>query len=708
MNERFTVPFPAGKRTWAILLSAFMFSMLAFSSGSAFRQSRTVRVGVYQNEPKIFMDQNGHAAGIFIDLLNAIAVQEGWTMVYVPCEWAACLQDLQNGQIDLMPDVAYSGERDAIFDFHQTPILESWSVVYANRSSSINNLSQLDGKRLAVLDGSIQQTDFGQMMTGYGFKTTLVPADSLDQVFELAEKGSVDAAIANIFFGDYFYQTYGLVKTTIVFDPTTLYYASAQGRNHDLLDVIDRHMNQWLQQPNSTYYTVLKRWGAQPPTNPVSQVLIWVVGVILVLFIAAAGMAILLRHQVGVRTRKLKQANAELQESQAQYQTLARISPVGIFRTDSNGATTYVNPQWCQISGLQKDKALGDGWLAAVHPGDREKLGRGWQDAAQQHQSSYSDYRFIRPDGSIGWVMGQAVPELNAENQIIGYVGTITDITARKRAEAALQASERQLSLIYANISDILFYLAVEDGERFRFVSVNPAFLDATGLPEEQVVGKLVQEVIPEPSRSLVLGNYKTAIQTKKAITWEEITEYPAGRKYGQVSAIPIFEADGNCLHLIGTVHDITESKFAEERILHINRLYATLSQLNQAIVEASDRDALFRETCRVAVKYGQFRLAWVGLIDPEVRLVMPVVFAGDEQGYLSNLKITYQDEEVRARPHRHCHPGRPLCTLPGYSHRARHGTLAGGRLATWSALLGCGAHPANRPDYRLADGLYR
>ncbi len=44
----------------------------------------------------------------------------------------------------------------------------------------------------------------------------------------------------------------------------------------------------------------------------------------------------------------------------------------------------------------------------------------------------------MRPDGTIAWVMGQAVPEMNSENQIIGYVGTITDITERKRAEAAL------------------------------------------------------------------------------------------------------------------------------------------------------------------------------------------------------------------------------------------------------------------------------
>jgi PAS domain S-box-containing protein len=260
-----------------------------------------------------------------------------------------------------------------------------------------------------------------------------------------------------------------------------------------------------------------------------------------------------------------------LQESEVRFQTLARISPVGIFRNDLDGATTYVNPKWCAISGLSFDQALGDGWLEAVHPDDREKLSEGWRESTQEQKPSFSEYRFVHPDGSTVWVIGQAVPEISPENQIVGYVGTITDINDRKRAEAALQASERQLSLIYANITDILFYLAVEPEDRFRFVTVNSAFLRTTGLTKDQVVGKLIQEVIPESAHALVLGNYIKAIRTKKVVSWEEVSDYPAGKKYGEVAVIPIQDADGNCTHLIGTVHDITERKQAEEEIHKLN-----------------------------------------------------------------------------------------------------------------------------------------
>jgi PAS domain S-box-containing protein len=712
-----------GSRTRAHTLGAAVLMMIAFSSGAVYAQSRTVRVGVYQNEPKIFVDDNGNASGIFIELLDEIAAQEGWTVVYAPCEWAACLQALEEGQIDLMPDVAYSPERDAKYDFHKIPVLESWSRVYSSSSASISKIPDLNGKRIAVLQGSIQQTVFQQLMDGFGYKVTIVPADSLAQAFALASAGSADAAIANHLFGDYFYQKYGLQKTTIDFSPVALYYATAEGRNHDLLDAIDRYLGKWIPEPDSPYYTTLGHWTEKKPAYRVPQYVFWVIGGITGLLFAAAGMALLLRQQVTVRTRHLELASAELQKSERRYQTLASISPVGIFRTDAEGATTYVNPKWCEISGLSVNDALGDGWLDAVHPDDKEHLRQGWQASTQLHKPSFSDYRFVRPDGTMAWVMGQAVPEMNSENQIVGYVGTITDITDRKqaeeaareaqerfnqifhaspipisltrledgrylevneaflrvtgytraealgrtslelnlwvdvndrtrmvqgirqqgavhnmeftfrtksgarrealmsvepleiagesaivamfhditdrkRAEAALQASERQLSVIYANISDVLFYLAVEPDDRFRFVSVNSAFLKATGMTEDQVVGKLVHDVIPEPALALVLGNYQEAIRTKKTVGWEEVTVYPAGKKHGEVSITPILDADGNCTQLIGTVHDITERVNAEAELRRLNaeleeRVARRTEELKAAMLKAQSADRL-------------------------------------------------------------------------------------------------------------------
>lgn len=144
-----------------------------------------------------------------------------------------------------------------------------------------------------------------------------------------------------------------------------------------------------------------------------------------------------------------------------------------------------------------------------------------------------------------------------------------------RASEEALRIQERKLSLIYQNVSEILFSLSVEPNNTFRFISVNQPFLDATGLQEKQVVGKTVNEVIPEPSLTMVIEKYNRAISEKATQRWEEITVYPSGKKYGEVTVAPLFDSSGRCIYLIGNVHDITERKEMERQLKDKERLAA-------------------------------------------------------------------------------------------------------------------------------------
>ncbi len=139
-----------------------------------------------------------------------------------------------------------------------------------------------------------------------------------------------------------------------------------------------------------------------------------------------------------------KNAEQAVLESERRYQTLAEVSPVGIFHTDEVGNTTYVNPRWCQISGMTYADAMGNGWFNAVHEEDKERLRKGWEEATSKKEVSVSEYRFVRPNGSIAWVIGQAIPERDSEGTIVGYVGTTTDITERKKAEAEIEKNEKR------------------------------------------------------------------------------------------------------------------------------------------------------------------------------------------------------------------------------------------------------------------------
>ncbi len=314
----------ARARRWALCLCVVLAIGGSLAVGSASAAPRTVKVGVYQNEPKIFTDQNGRPSGLFIDLLKKIATPEKWTLKYVPCAWEQCLAELEDGRIDLMPDVAFSPERDKIFDFHKTPVVESWSRIYARSGLNITSLADLNGRRIAVLGGSIQQTELARNIRGFGFKLKIVPAKSYKEAFQLTADGSADAAITNYFFGDFFYREYGLSATPIVFNMVKLYYATAQGRNADLLQGIDRHLNRWLEQPQSPYYTTLLRWTEKKtPAARVPGFVYWMLGVIAGLLAAAFGVAFLLRRQVHSRTRHLERALETQREGEQRYRRLA-------------------------------------------------------------------------------------------------------------------------------------------------------------------------------------------------------------------------------------------------------------------------------------------------------------------------------------------------------------------------------------------------
>ena len=142
---------------------------------------------------------------------------------------------------------------------------------------------------------------------------------------------------------------------------------------------------------------------------------------------------------VGVNITARKQIEVCLSESQRRFESLAAVAPVGIFRTNTNGDAIYLNDRWCQIAGLTAAEADGANWSRALHPDDREKVGAEWYASVQEHRPFQVECRFQKPDGTVTWVLSQASAEHDIYGEIIGYVGTVTDISDRKRVETILQ-----------------------------------------------------------------------------------------------------------------------------------------------------------------------------------------------------------------------------------------------------------------------------
>jgi PAS domain S-box-containing protein len=261
------------------------------------------------------------------------------------------------------------------------------------------------------------------------------------------------------------------------------------------------------------------------------------------------------------------------------------------------------NSAYSEIAGDSHPRALGK-TVAETWPEHRDWYQSVFQASFSGESPIYREHPLtVKRNGSAeeGWFDLFYSPVHDERMQVCGILCSAIDVTEtvqrrrrHEQAEIALRKREHELSVIYDNVREIVFYLAVE-GEDFRFLLANRAFYEATGLAGNQVIGRLVQQVIPEPSCTLVLRHYRAAIENRAAVSWEEITEYPSGRKTGLVTITPVFDAHGACTNLIGTVHDITRSKQIEAALRDETAILELLNRTGAAIASTLEIDKLLQ-----------------------------------------------------------------------------------------------------------------
>ncbi|WP_414753149.1 response regulator [Anabaena sp. CCY 9910] len=132
---------------------------------------------------------------------------------------------------------------------------------------------------------------------------------------------------------------------------------------------------------------------------------------------------------------QLAAINAELRQSEERFRSLSTCSPIGIFETDTAGCCKYTNPRYQAICGLDATESLDKRWLESVHLEDQERAIASWSTYID-HGGDYSDeFRFQTVDGSLRWVQVRSSPMVSGNGELLGYVGTLEDITARKQSE---------------------------------------------------------------------------------------------------------------------------------------------------------------------------------------------------------------------------------------------------------------------------------
>ncbi|MFN6463262.1 MAG: response regulator [Nostoc sp. DedVER02] len=138
---------------------------------------------------------------------------------------------------------------------------------------------------------------------------------------------------------------------------------------------------------------------------------------------------------VKLQAAQLVAVNAELRQSEERLRSLSTCSPVGIFEIDTEGGCRYTNPRYQIICGLKAAESLEKSWLESVHPEDRERAAASWSSYICEGRDYSEEFRFQTAHGIVRWVQVRSSPMLSGQGELLGYVGTLEDITERKQAE---------------------------------------------------------------------------------------------------------------------------------------------------------------------------------------------------------------------------------------------------------------------------------
>lgn len=267
---------------------------------------------------------------------------------------------------------------------------------------------------------------------------------------------------------------------------------------------------------------------------------------------------------------KRKTVEEQLKTSELLFRELTSNAPVGIFEMGLDGACKYVNEEWSKYASMSLEDALGFGWTKALHPDDRDRVVKEWEEASRLQKEYHTDLRFLNKNGDVKWMSVNVVGNYDANNNLYGFIGMCLDVTQRKLDENLIKENEQYLLNIINNIGDPVF---VKDNES-RMVLVNDALCTIFNLPREAIIGKTLASKIPTKEKDTFLSNDRIVLDTGKEIVNEESVNLN-NREKRTISIKKTRYVDGKGdRFLIGVIRDITERKKAElELEIHRNNL---------------------------------------------------------------------------------------------------------------------------------------
>ncbi|MDQ6971826.1 MAG: transporter substrate-binding domain-containing protein [Mariprofundaceae bacterium] len=414
-----------------------------------------MKVGVYQNSPKIYVDEHSKVSGFWPDLIENIAAKEHWKIEYKKGTWSEGLARLSEGEIDIMPDVAFTEERNKRYIFSDTPEILSWTRVYVHKNNtSIKSITDLQDKKIAVLKNSVNvdgENGLRDIVRQFNLHAEFVEMDDYQHVFKAIEGQTVDAGITNRNYGNHNAHAYEVKKTPIIFQPIGMRFAFSP--NSPLTPYLVKRINAEIAELQndgaSFYYQLLKKYfEAEIAVRQVKEIPGWIKLSLQILLVALLFFGIVIvisRLQVKRKTialknneRLLKQEISKLNAVQNQLRTLSQaVEQAGesIIITDKEGVIKYVNPAFTKITGYALDDAIGKTARILTSNLQDEHFRSNMIETLLSGNIFQGKILDRRKDGSSYPILLTVSPIKNELDEIISYVAIQQDLSEYQKLE---------------------------------------------------------------------------------------------------------------------------------------------------------------------------------------------------------------------------------------------------------------------------------
>lgn len=542
-------------------LLSFLFILLCVFLLPNHAYAKLVKVGVYSNKPLVFKDQQGMFQGLSIDILQYIAVQEGWELQFVEGSWPESLKRLEAGQIDLQVAIAISDDRKQLYNYSEQALITNWGKLYRHPDTKVSSIQGLKGKTVALVENDIHSIVFADWIARFNINLTTVLVDSYDGVLKRVASGEVDTGVVSRLYAMQNQALFQVQETPMVFNPIDVHYAAPNGENNDLIQAIDQHLKALRKENNSLYYQSLDKWFTAEDDNLVPPwvrpALIVVSGLLsLIIFVS-----FFLKRQVAVKTRDL--------------QTLFETSHAAIFIHDMDGRALKVNETMLGMFDVDSEDALSlsiiDDYSSPRNP--LKRVAVYWKRVIAGAPQQF-EWIARRPhDGSCFMV------QVNMEK--IQYFGSdavfisVQDISREREATEKLASSEEWLSVTLRSIGEGVITTDT-DG---KIILVNQAAEELTGWSQQEATHKPLQEIFTvtddkteEPRGNpgkIVLASGQVIRQQKHSI----LIARDGSQKNITDSAAPIFDKAQNIIGAVLVFRDTSAQKRAEDERKRLDKL---------------------------------------------------------------------------------------------------------------------------------------